>query len=33
MKLYATLVEQGCTQMRTFIDVDNIVGLDALHYH
>ena len=27
----ATLVEQGCTQMRTFIDVDNIVGLDALH--
>ena len=27
----ATLVEQGCTQMRTFIDVDNIVGLDALY--
>ena len=27
----ASLVQQGCTQMRTFIDVDNIVGLDALY--
>ena len=27
----STLVEQGCTQMRTFIDVDTIVGLDALY--
>ena len=26
-----TLVEQGCNKMRTFIDVDNIIGLDALH--
>ena len=26
-----TLVDQGCSKMRTFIDVDNIVGLDALH--
>ena len=26
-----TLVAQGCNKMRTFIDVDNIVGLDALH--
>jgi cytosine/adenosine deaminase-related metal-dependent hydrolase len=27
----AILVEQGCFQMRTFIDVDTIVGLDALY--
>lgn len=26
-----SLVEQGCKKMRTFIDVDNIVGLDCLH--
>lgn len=26
-----TIVDQGCSKMRTFIDVDNIVGLDALH--
>ena len=26
-----TLVAQGCNKMRTFIDVDNIVGLNALH--
>jgi len=25
------LVEQGCVKMRTFIDVDTIVGLDALY--
>ena len=25
------LVNQGCKKMRTFIDVDNIVGLDCLH--
>ena len=25
------LVKQGCKKMRTFIDVDNIVGLDCLH--
>ena len=25
------LVEQGCNKMRTFIDVDNIVGLDAIY--
>ena len=25
------LVEQGCTKMRTFIDVDSIVGLDLIH--
>lgn len=27
----SVLVKQGCVQMRTFIDVDTIVGLDALH--
>jgi cytosine/adenosine deaminase-related metal-dependent hydrolase len=27
----SSLVEQGCFQMRTFIDVDTIVGLDALY--
>ena len=26
-----SLVQQGCKKMRTFIDVDNIVGLDCLH--
>ena len=26
-----SLVEQGCKKMRTFIDVDNIVGLDCLN--
>ena len=25
------LVEQGCTKMRTFIDVDSIVGLDLIY--
>lgn len=27
-----TLYNQGCHYMRTFIDVDNIVGLEPLHY-
>ena len=31
MNTTQTLVDQGCSKMRTFIDVDNIVGLDALH--
>jgi len=27
----SNIVEQGCTKMRSFIDIDNVVKLDVLH--